>query len=197
MSILFGEGDSLMPRFSPEKWKPEYDSSPGVFQLDPGCVVLLRPDVLACPCGCGELPRGVKATFCMGHDARFRGILIRAHLMGVEVRWARSDGALTDPSPAMELAKDLDWKEYLLSAELRRDGKNRELLRRALKDPDLLKAGRWDYTGGQVVVLYKANSKTGMMNIEYVNQAGEIRKARIPASEAPLASEEKADGSNN
>lgn len=169
-----------MPRFIPEKWKPEHDSSPGVFQEDPSCVVLLQYGD-GCPCGCGMRPEGKKATFRMGHDARLRGILIRAHLMGVQVRYMLEGKTLVGPTSAAELADQFEWREYLENAVLRREGKNRELLQRALKDPNLLKAGKWDYTGGQVVVMYKPNPRTQMMDIEYVNQAGEIRKSRLPA----------------
>jgi hypothetical protein len=175
-----------MPRFNPEKWKPEHESSPGVFHLDPERVVLLRVwygDNLSCPCGCGEA-LGDKSKFRMGHDARFRGILIRAHLMGVEVRWARDDGSLTDAHTAMVLAQDYGWQEYLTNAALRREGKNRELLRRALSNPDLLKAGKWAYTGGQVVVLFKPDPRKNTMDVMYVNQAGDIKKMKVPADQA-------------
>lgn len=179
-----------MPRFIPEKWKPEHDSSPGVWHLEPNCVVLLRRyagDRGGCPCGCGEFPEGGKAVFKMGHDARLRGILIRAHLMGVQVcYWTSPPETMHDPVPAMEVAARHGWEGYLESAVLRRDGKNRELLQRALQDPNLLKAGRWAYTGGQVIVLFKPDKK-GMLDVMYVNQAGDIRRTRIPASEAPPA----------
>lgn len=174
-----------MPRFNPEKWKPEHESTPGLAHLDPSKVVLYVARTEAgrdgCPCGCGEFPEGEKAIFRMGHDARLRGKLIRAHLMDVNVVQFIDDHE--HEFSALEMAAEYDWQEYLRSAELKREGKNRELLQRALKDPNLQKAGKWAYTGGQVFVSYKPNPKTGMQDVMYVNQAGEIRKTRIPAEE--------------
>ena len=182
-----------MPRFNPEKWKPQDESSPGVYHLDPDCVVLLvdqrlsddsRSIINGCPCGCGDFPASEKTTFCMGHDARLRGKLIRAHLMDVKVRYFYNNEAtgLMEPVDAMSVAATHGWQEYLTSAALRRDGKNRELLRKALSHPDLAQAGKWDYTGGQVVVLFKP--KKGMQDVMYVDRAGEIRKKRVPVQEA-------------
>lgn len=175
-----------MPRFIPEKWKPEHDSTPGVAHLDPSKVVLYvnrtEEGRDGCPCGCGEFPEGEKAIFRMGHDARLRGKLIRAFLMGVSI--VQYIDEHEHEFTAMEMAKEYDWEEYLWSAQLKRDGKNRELLQQALKDPNLLKAGKWAYTGGQVFVMYKPNPRTGMQDVAYVNQAGDIRKIRIPASQA-------------
>lgn len=179
-----------MPRFKPEKWKPRNESSPGVWDLDPDSVVLLidtrlsddsKTFVKSCPCGCGEYPASEKTTFCMGHDARLRGKLIRAHLMNTPVREYVTDEGLHPPTDAYDVAQRHEWGKYLDGAELRREGKNRELLQRALNHPDMLKTARWDYTGGQVVVIMKPNPKTGMSDVMYVNQAGEIRKGRVPA----------------
>lgn len=184
-----------MPRFNPEKWKPEHESSPGVYHLDPECVVLLVDDrlsddqksiVKSCPCGCGDFPASEKTTFCMGHDARMRGKLIRAHLMGVKVRFYHTNEAtgFGEPLEAISVAAWYGWQEYLMNAALRRDGKNRELLRKALAHPDLLRAGKWAFTGGQVVVLFKPDLRKGMMDVMYVNQAGDIRKTKVPAEQA-------------
>lgn len=182
-----------MPRFAPEKWKPGDDSSTGYATLDPECVVLnvsvskdprtKRP--VSCPCGCGEFPLGDKATFCMGHDARLRGVLIRAHLMGASIRH-HTDGVLSDPVAAITLAETHHWKSYLDSATVKREGKNREVLRRALGSPDLIRVGRWQYTG-QVAAVYRLNGK-GLVEIEYVNQAGDAKKIRVP-EDAPEAQE--------
>lgn len=181
-----------MPRFAPERWKPTDDSSPGYRTLDPTCVVLnvsvsKYDGRLGCPCGCGDEPLGDKAIFKMGHDARLRGILIRTHLMGVRIRY-HADGVLGDPTPAEDLAKQYHWTSYLESAVLRREGKNREVLRRALGSDRLVQVGRWQYTG-QVAAVYRLNGHD-MAEIEYVNQAGDAKKIRVPLSEAPMAQEE-------
>lgn len=176
-----------MPRFAPEKWKPTDDSSEGYKTLDPECVVLnvaldLERGRLGCPCGCGGFPLGDDAKFAMGHDARLRGKLIRAHLMGVRVR-IHSDGTLGNPMAAETFAEEFDWKAYLDAAVLRREGKNREVLRRALGSERLVKVGRWEYTG-QVVSVFRTKD-VDKFEIEYVNQAGDVKRTRVPATEAP------------
>lgn len=181
-----------MPRFAPEKWKPTDDSSEGFRTLDPTCVVLnVALDVergrLGCPCGCGEFPLGEKAIFNMGHDARLRGKLIRAHLMGVRIR-IHSDGTLGEPLSAELMAEQFDWVPYLEAAVLRREGKNREVLRRALGSERLVKVGRWEYTG-QVVSVYRTK-QADMYEIEYVNQAGDVKRVRVPADQAPATAGE-------
>lgn len=176
-----------MPRFNPEKWKPTDDSSEGFRTLDPHSVVLnvaVRWEEpgqsLGCPCGCGDFPLGDKATFRMGHDARLRGILIRAHLMGAKIRY-HMEGTLGDPVDAEELAEHYYWKSYLDSAVMSREGKNREVLKRALKSDRLVKVGRWEFTG-QVVAVYRLN-RQDMFELEYVDKAGNVRRVRVPANE--------------
>lgn len=182
-----------MPRFAPERWKPVDDSSPGYRTMDPTCVVLnvgLRIEgpgqAMGCPCGCGDFPASERTTFCMGHDARLRGILIRAHLMGVKIRF-HMDGTLGEPADAESLAEQYHWTSYLHTAVLRREGSNREVLKRALGSERLVKVGRWDYTG-QVVSVFRTN-REDMYEIEYVNKAGDVKKVKVPAADAPLAEE--------
>lgn len=175
-----------MPRFNPNKWKPTDDSTPGLRTIDPQRVVLHTPSG-ACPCGCGIPPLGTKATFGMGHDARLRGKLIRAHLMGVEIREIDCK-SIVEAQPndglvwtAKDVAARYGWGSYLDSAVLRREGKNREVLRKALGSERLVHIGRWDFTG-QVAAVYRTNNQD-MFLIEYVNPAGEIRQKRVPASD--------------
>lgn len=175
-----------MPRFNPNKWKPSDDSTPGLRTIDPRRVVLHTPGG-CCPCGCAIPPLGAKATFNMGHDARLRGVLIRAHLMGVEIREvdcrsvveAEKDSGLV--WTAEDVAARHGWKKYLDAAVLRRDGKNREVLRKALGSERLVRVGKWDFTG-QVAAVYRT-SNVDMFEIEYVDPAGEIRHKRVPAAE--------------
>lgn len=189
-----------MPRFNPNKWKPADDSSRDFRELDLNRVVLLRAYArdgrVGCPCGCGEFPEGRKATFKMGHDARLRGKLIRAHLMGVDIRYLvqEPDGrvSLVDEegsawaSDPMEVAKEYDWEYDLRAAELRREGANRQLLRHALNTDRTVKVGRWEYTG-QVAAVFPTSGGE-LYLIKYVDRAGNQREIRVPASEAPLAS---------
>lgn len=177
-----------MPRFNPNKWKPTDDSTPGLRTVDPRRVVLHVPDG-CCPCGCATPPLGAKTTFNMGHDARLRGVLIRAHLMGVEIREVSSastleasvEGGLAPTFKAEDVAARHGWKKYLDAAVLRRDGKNREVLRKALGSERLIRVGKWDFTG-QVAAVYRTNNQD-MFEIEYVDPAGEIRHKRVPAAE--------------
>lgn len=177
-----------MAKFQPEKWKPSDDSSIGYRTLDPTCVVLNMAygQRVGCPCGCGGVPSGPKATFCMGHDARLRGILIRAHLMGVRIRYY-VDGKLGEPIDPYDVAGAHVWKSYLDAAVMKREGKNREVLRRAIKSERLIRVGRWETTG-QVVAVFRTNN-VDMYEVEYVNKAGESKKVRIPAEDAPPAQE--------
>lgn len=180
-----------MPRFNPDRYRPTDESSPGYKTLDSSCLVLNvaldgYEQRIGCPCGCGEMPLGDRAIFRMGHDARLRGKLIRAYLTGTRVR-IHMDGILSDPKDAYEIAARYEWEKYLDAAVLKREGKNRELLRKALGSERLIKVGRWEFTG-QVAAVYRTGVED-MFLVEYVNKAGDIRQARVPATEAPMASE--------
>ena len=188
-----------MPRFVPERWRPVDDSSTGYKTFDPECVVLqvsfraidekVEPKsyTMGCPCGCGGFPNGEKTTFCMGHDARLRGILIRAHLMGVKIRYILGD-VVSDPIDAAMVAEGHFWTSYLDEAVERREAKNKEVVRRALQAEEgrLLKVARWSVTGGQVIAIYQ-DKKEGMHWIEWVDRAGNSKTARVRADESPLA----------
>lgn len=185
-----------MPRFNDKKYDPGDDSSAdrktearerGIVILD----VKSRPDGngIGCPCGCGHVPVGKKSRFMMGHDAKLRGILIRAHLTGtkmVEVIDGKEGAVIS----AMMMSQHYDWAPYLKQAELRREGKSRQVLRKALGSKRLVKVGRWEYTG-EVVAIY-AQKSGDEVEVEFVTKTGEIKKKRVPLSEAPLASQEGA-----
>jgi hypothetical protein len=178
-----------VPRFNANTWIPGHDSSPGHLTTDPSRVVLKwhydrETDSFGCPCGCNGAPKGKKAKFAMGHDARLRGILIRAHLMAVEVLYV-VNGARMEPKTAMEVAGKYDWQEYLEAAVLRREGKNREVLQKSIGSERLVKVGRWEYTG-QVAAVYRTNNDD-MFVVEYVDKAGTVRTTRIKAEDAPPA----------
>lgn len=174
-----------MPRFNPNKYDPAKESSPGL--KTPGQLTLLvkvdEDGRESCPCGCGEFPEGKKAKFLMGHDARYRGKLIRAHLTDTPVEIVRRDlrSKLIDKTThtAEELAKVQGWESYLEAAELRREGKNREVLGRAVGSKRLIKVGRWQYTG-QVMAVYETPEGNDY-EVEYVTKQGEVKKTRVPA----------------
>lgn len=110
--------------------------------------------VTFCPCGCGQVPQGKGRTFRMGHDARLKGILIRAHVAGFEV--ARVGGGGITSSSALTYAQFFGWGAYLEAAAKReaerKDRKARPNAPRAPKpkgpqvgDVQSLKIGRWNY----------------------------------------------------
>lgn len=182
-----------MPRFNSEKWKPTDDSSPGYRTVDPDRVVLVRrykDGRAGCPCGCGDWPLGEKAIFAMGHDARLRGKLIRAHLTDTQVMYVVNLPRYPPHSEqcvytAMEIAEKYGWKEYLDNAVLRRDGRNRQIVKESMELSDrLVRVVRWDATG-QAAAIYQSPSK-GFFDVKYVTQAGEIKQARVPAREIPV-----------
>jgi hypothetical protein len=182
-----------MPRFNSDKYNTAQDSSPGWKTYKPEHVVLLLAATgptsdakFGCPCGCGGWPLGEKATFAMGHDARLRGILIRAHLMGKKIFYVlrTADKVIdTEPLDALTVAKKHAWGGYLEQAVLKREGKNREVLSRAMGSQRLIQVGRWEYTG-QVCAVYRDERNQDMVEVEYVNAAGDVKRARMPLEEA-------------
>lgn len=180
-----------MPRFNPNKWTTADDTSPGWKTFDPPRVVLqlaFQGDRMSCPCGCGEFPEGEKATFKMGHDARLRGKLIRAHLMNRQIRFVQRGTSGEGPElvqNAVDVAEKYGWEKDIEAAELRREGTNRQVLRAALNSKRAIKIGRWDYTG-QVAAVYPTATGDFFL-IKYVDRAGNAKEIRVPASDAPLA----------
>lgn len=178
-----------MPRFTPDRWKPTDDSSIGWKTFDPECVVLHmtvnEDSAFSCPCGCDGFPSGKKSAFMMGHDARLRGVLIRAHLTGTPIRYVINK-VVSEPTSAYDAAKAHFWTSYLDDAVSRRDSKNKEVIRRTMEAGDrCLKVARWAATG-QVIAIYQ-DKKPEMHWIEWVDQGGNIKTARVRADESPLA----------
>lgn len=194
-----------MPRFDPKRWRPSKDSSPRHFQtavkdkrvhLDVAVRYGNEGGVeYGCPCGCGGWPKGQKARFAMGHDARYRGILIRAHLTGTQVVRHLIPVNIPQASEAMVAESALDlakiegesFTKAIEEAELRRDGKNREVLAKAMAvgSDRLIKVGRWEYTG-QVCAIYDTGNGAEY-EIEYVTKLGEVRRRRVPADQTQAA----------
>lgn len=185
-----------MPHFAITKYNPQDDSSEGhrAYASETGCLVLNAVrreddhDLTGCPCGCEGIPVGRKATFLMGHDARLRGKLIRAHLTDTQVIQC-TEGVRGQARTAMSVATDYgdSFVDALKSADLRRDGKNREVVQKALHSKRLVKVGRWKYTG-QVAAIYSTPGGDEY-EIEYVTKQGETRKVRVPASDTEAVSE--------
>lgn len=180
-----------MPRHNLAKYDPRTDSSAGTdeYRQDgDGVILMQRPG--DCPCGCLTKPLSKGRTFAMGHDARFRGILIRAHCTGNEVTVIDPDSKEREVFKAMALAETHDWAEYLATAKTREDEKaqrrldraNKEVLNKALQpgDKKLIKVGRWEHTG-QVVAIYE---DSGMVEFEYVTKSGDVRRYETVKAEA-------------
>lgn len=176
-----------MGRLKIKNYKPEHESSPSLRMRakKTGELWLLSKEQdgrLSCPCGCGKMPAGKKSTFAMGHDARLRGMLQRAHLTDtLVVEVLAGEDAEPTPVTAKEVAERHGWMEALEQAELAREGKNRQVLNKAMGSDRLIKVGRWEYTG-QVVAIYQNGDEH--YEIEYVTKTGDVRRTRVKASEA-------------
>ena len=81
-----------MSKFKPATYDPAHDSSSGI-RPQPKAVILIDVEGL-CKCGCEETVEG-GIRFKMGHDARLKGILIRAEVIGCEIR-------LVDPETGVQ-----------------------------------------------------------------------------------------------
>ena len=170
-----------MPRFERSKYRPERDSSAGFKQeaAKDEKVILAVPNEKSCPCGCGERPKGKKATFAMGHDARLRGILIRAHLTDTPVVYDYAKPGSRTAHEAMDLAAVHGWERYLEEAVERREDSNREVLAKAVGHQRLVRVGRWEYTG-QVVAFYRNGEDR--YKVEYVTKLGAKKTTIVPIS---------------
>lgn len=80
-----------MPKFNVAKYDRVADSSPGSGAKPDGPVVLVYPTELVCRCGCGQPTRNVRSRFRQGHDARLKGILIRAAVTGTKIEIREGD----------------------------------------------------------------------------------------------------------
>lgn len=151
----------MSKKFNPSKYDPAADSSPktgGYRQTkgdtEPGFegVILVTTSgkgVRLCQCGCGGSNDSIaaeKSDFLQGHDARLKGILIRAFVTGTEVNIL--DGGMARSTDAMTLAKPRSWDRFLTNAKVRHESKGSG---RANKGPvgekRLVKVGRWEHEG--------------------------------------------------
>lgn len=154
-------------RFNPNTYNPVDDSTPGLSLAThaeyKGCVVLVQSDPVHCPCGCDTKPNGAKSKFVQGHDARLKGVLIRAHLTGTKVAYLedRSGKHKATPQTAMTVAKTHGWGDHLAYAQERfdqrpqpkpRGASNAELVGTTMT----VKVGRWDKEGTIVAATAKA-----------------------------------------
>lgn len=110
-----------MASFNKDKYDPRSESSKGHEEEGVLSVAITtgkdveggRP---SCLCGCGGTPSGKKARFIPGHDARYKGMLNRAHIAGIKVVIVE-DGVRKDPVTAMSLAKAQGWESNVKAAK--------------------------------------------------------------------------------
>lgn len=196
-----------MARFNPTKYNPADDSSPGTEKHRQGgkapvTVVLDWTPLTAadrvCPCGCRE-PLAKDSRFRMGHDARLRGKLVRAHVTGTDVTIVKGRDVST--SSALAVAEQfsspqLDWRASLREAEgrysnarSRVDAANAEILKRAsgpqVGDRKLVKVGRWSYTG-EILAVY---TDRDVAVFEYTAKSGEVKTVERPLEDVKAMAE--------
>lgn len=179
-------------------YTPESDSTAGLLRrtdikVPKGAIVLARKGDTGCPCGCFEVPTGKKRSFLMGHDARFKGKLIRAHISGADVthvileeKGSIKSGAVRkiETNTAMELATRHGWEHVLEAAAERAAAPAPSKPRKAAASNGKVKVGdevkgvkigRWTRDGIVVGV-----SKKGT-EIEYQDAKGNTKRHLIPA----------------
>lgn len=191
-----------MGRFNASKYDPANDSSTGmrkgVAAAPVGVLFINRngqdfdgtADVL-CHCGCGNEPQGKNSKFRMGHDARFKGALTRAHLAGVKVVLRYSDGEASHTAITVAGHYDTDrfsWTQSLRKAEAAQgDAVRAKLADRVpgaspkgprVGDKKLIRVGRWEYTG-QLAKIQGDNAI-----FEYATKSGEVKTVTLPLADA-------------
>lgn len=190
-----------MGKLNLAKYDPKDDSSPGTAAMrgSPDILgVILDHTEGRCLCGCGQAPAGPKSLFRMGHDARYRGTLIRAYITDTPITDIATqdtngeENVFRSTRTAMQAAEALGWGEYLKVAKEREDLRtsdranraNQAVLSRAtgpqVGDRKLIRVGRWDYTG-QVVAVWENGEE---VEFEYVTKGGDIKRVTKSKEEA-------------
>lgn len=107
-----------MAKFRPAAYDPARDSSSGVRPRNDS-VTLIVIDGL-CKCGCEEPVEG-PILFKMGHDARLKGILIRAEVTGCAIRLVDPETGVQSVYDPLEYASEFstpncDWPTLVLNS---------------------------------------------------------------------------------
>lgn len=180
-----------MARFNPDHYEPHTDSSPGT-KPTVGTVVL-NVGERQCHDGCGQQPEGRNAKFRMGHDARLKGILIRAHATRTPIN---RNGKVTT---ALALAAEYDtdkfsWTAMVKDAAAAIQNRPAATKRSATKPAKKaaakkapakaaasktvqVKIGRWTYEG--VVTGGEANGK---VIVRYTDSKGQTKEVTVAKS---------------
>jgi transcription antitermination factor NusG len=173
-----------MARFNANTYDPRVDSSDGAVlkDVDPAGHVILVQDVGACACGCmAQASKG--RQFKQGHDARLKGILIRAHLTDTPVAIVKhkesgSGFVLGSIDPAMKVAQRYTWTKMLKVSEQAFKNRTARKARKAngngtavkVGDKRQIKVGRWMKDG----VITRVHGDT--IEVEYDTKSGKSTK---------------------
>lgn len=104
--------------------------------------------------------------FAQGHDAKLKGLLIRAHRAGQEIHVV-DGGGLVSASPA-NLAAQRGWDRFLAAPEPRRPpGSKREPVRGTAR------VGRWSYPA---TVVGQVGER---LVVEYTTKAGGVKRVEV------------------
>lgn len=172
-----------MNKFSPARYDPAIDSTRGL-PPRPDSVSLIVGDGL-CACGCGDSPSGKKAKFCMGHDARLKGVLQRVHSAGLTVALVEETTGTAEVLDPLDYADrfstaKVDWRKLVTDAAAKiaerrggidRRAAERKVLERAATD-GAVRVGRWDKTDSAAAIYALPD---GRFEVEYVDEVGRIR----------------------
>lgn len=139
--------------------------------------------LFTCQCGCRlEVMKG--RAFRQGHDARLKGILIRAYLHNQEVTILDGGGAIS--GSAESFIKERGWERFLADSVAKFERKRAAKLRR--------EAGIRQ--GTKVRFTHRGHLYTGKITdldtlsgtVEYTLVSGKTRQATVPLQEMEVAS---------
>ena len=188
-----------MGKLNLANYRPKDDSSTNTdqYRADPrmadSLILVVKSD--HCLCGCRQAPTGRNAKFRMGHDARLRGKLIRAHCTNAPVTVIAENNRgeeVPTTRTAMEWADELNWANYLKVAAEREELRTAEKVARSERavlakatgprvgDRQLVKVGRWEYTGSIVAIWDDGDE----LEVEYVTAKGDVKKHTITREQA-------------
>jgi hypothetical protein len=222
-----------MARFRPDRYDPRVDSSPNTEAWRPGhkrnpdglegVILDWRPlpspheHMTPCPCGCRKPVTGARsrAKFVVGHDARLKGILSRAHVTATPVYiltapMPNGKGlaglATVTPYQAVEVAaemssKSYDWVTAVSDAADRLGGDlvakqyaaDRRVLAAALNPKggrSLLHVGKWEQTGHLLAVYIGPDLNR---YYEWTSDSGTVRTANGHAPDEDATEQEGAE----
>lgn len=158
-------------RINIKNYNPATDSSPDAdtYRAIPGDpnpglegVILIQDDG-ECRCGCRQ---PAKRTFRQGHDQRYKGILIRAHLTGTEINLIK--GGVIHSGAAGSFAAEHGWEDYLTNADAKYAAQVAKHTSRPV--PVKIKVGRWEYDAvvvseTETTITYEYQAKQGKKTV--------------------------------